>query len=286
MDNGFSYWLQAQAQSPHTSRNHLTGASLFVRWCEDRGLDPRKAGRDDLTRWLAHIAVHLAPSTLRLRTLNLRIFYDYLLETHQVETNPAREIKIRKQVSRPVEVIQPDELTRMLDACETHRDRAVLLLLIGGGLRRDEVFKIERQHVDFDQGTIAIFGKGEKWRTVAPGIAAMEALRFAIRGKLRLCPRSDSDFVRRRVKRIAELAGVKGRIYPHRFRHTFATSFCEAGGGVDLLQTILGHENIEMSIYYSRVGRQQRALQAQRAFNPADRLLRQGRDDVTAAGAG
>lgn len=281
-DTGFSFWLQAQALSPHTVRNHVSGARSFILWCEDRGLDPRKAGRDDMMRWLATISQKLAPSTVRLRTLNLRIYYDYLKDSKQVKKNPAREIKVHKQVSRPVEVIQPNDLSKMLDAAETHRDRALLLLLIGGGLRRNEAFGIERRHVNFDTGTVSVLGKGNKWRQVAPGIAAMEALRFALRGSMRLCPKADHDYVRRRVKRLAELAGVKGRFYPHRFRHTFATSFCEAGGGVDLLQTILGHENIEMSIYYSKVGRENRALQAQRAFNPADRLLRSDRADSEA----
>lgn len=286
MDTGFTYWLQAENKADATVKNHMSTARAWYDWCATHSISPQEATRDDMLRWRTDLAKDNAPSTVRLRMLGLRIYYDYLIDVGLRSDNPARLIKLGKQISKPVDVFTDDELVDMIEAAETMRDRAIILLLLGGGLRRDEVHRITREDVDFDKGTIRIFGKGSKYRIVAPGLAAMAALRFALKREMRLCPgaEEDDDFVWRRVRRVAKLAGVQGRVYPHRFRHTFATSFCENGGGVDMLQTLLGHSDIEMSIYYSKSGREKRALNAQVEFNPADRLLKNVLRQAEAAG--
>lgn len=279
---GFTFFLQAQGLSPHTIKNYVVGANLWRRWCDGRGLDYLKAGRNDMTTFLGEQSEVKAQSSVRLLLLTLRVYNDYLKDGGMVKANHAREIKLRKQVARPTEIFTDDELRRMIDAAENYRDRAIILLLVGSGLRRAEIYRVEKRHINYEAGTLQVFGKGSKYRTVAPGSMAIDALRFALRGRDQLfAGEADDDVVWRRVRRVAELAKIEGRVYPHRFRHTFAVNFCENGGGIDLLQTILGHSTLEMSMYYSKSGREQRALRAQQAYNPADRLF----SNETAAGA-
>lgn len=268
----FRYHLIAQRFSADTIRNYITGASIWLAWCNAQDLTYLEATRNDMTRWLGELAETQAQSTVRLRLLCLRVFYDFLKESEQIGDNPARAIKLPPQVARPVEILTDDELQAMIEVANKAEDRAIILLLLGGGLRRAESFNIKREDVNFGDGTIRVLGKGNKWRTVAPGKAAMQAVRIAMWNKDRLFDRKDDDYVWRRVQRLAQLAGVKGRVFPHRFRYTFAVDFSEAGGGVDLLQTILGHSTLEMSMRYSRQGREKRALKAQQDLNPADRL--------------
>lgn len=215
----------------------------------------------------------LASSTVRLRTLGLRVYYDYLKDARLVRTNQADKLPVKKQVSRPVQPFSDDDLRLMLDACESFTERAVYFLMLGGGLRRGEVFGIRKDDINFQAGTVRVVGKGNKPRVIAPGKHAMEALRLAMRHEPRLIKTISPHTIPRMVRKWAAAAGVSERAFPHRFRYTFATRFCEHGGGIDLLQTILGHSSIEMSMFYSKAGREQRALRAQQELNPADMLL-------------
>lgn len=263
----FDLWLQSRALSASIRKSYAHSVRTWQEW---RGQDaPLETTRDECVAFMVHARATLAPGTTRLRLIGLRVLYDYLIETGQVDDNPARSVRLPKAAPKPVTPFGAAEVQAMIDTCDNIRDLAILLLLIGGGLRRAEVFNVTRDDVDFDHGTVRIFGKGSKYRTIAPGEAAISALRAATRLTERLCPRAADDYVLRRLKAVAEQAGIEGRVFPHRMRHTFATRFCEAGGGIDLLQSILGHSSLEMSMHYSKSGREQRALQAQASFNGA-----------------
>jgi integrase len=109
-------------------------------------------------------------------------------------------------------------------------------------------------------------------RLSAHSVAALGAAFAAELGDL-LCPQSHDGVVWRRVRYAARKAGIRGAVFPHRFSHTFAVAFCDAGGGIDLLQTILRHSSLEMSIFYSRANREKRALESQARLNPADLIF-------------
>lgn len=270
---GFVFHLQAQGLAKATIKNYTQAVRSWHRYCEEGEFTPASATTRDLTNWLGYMAVDHAPSTVRLYTLSLRVYYDYLKAAKLKKgANPARAITIRKQVAKPVGLLEPFEIKQMLGACESLQDRALLLLLVGGGLRRSEVLGITREDIDFNHGLIRIWGKGGKWRNVAPGKLAMEATKLALGWRERVFDSTNPDTVRRRVNELAAKAGVGRHVHPHMLRYYFAVNFCENGGGIDLLQTILGHTSLEMSMYYSSQGRERRAMAAQVQFNPADRL--------------
>lgn len=274
--DGFRFHLQAQGLAKQTVTNYVAGARLWLRWCAGQEIDPYKATRNDIADWLGALGANNRPSTVRLRLISLHVYYDYLKAAKLVRTNVARGIKTTKQVSRPVEPFSDLELERMFAACKDFRERALLLLLLGGGLRRGEVWQVSRETVDFEAGTITVLGKGAKYRTVKPGRVAMEALRLALAFDDRLFEGwNHHDIIWRMVHNIAMRGGVSTRAFPHRFRHTFATRFLDAGGQVNQLQKILGHADIGMSLHYARAGEERRAVEAQAKYNPADLLFGQ-----------
>jgi integrase/recombinase XerD len=147
-------------------------------------------------------------------------------------------------------------------------DRALILLLLGSGLRFGEVAGLSWKDVDGDE--ITVFGKGGKVRVIAPGKQAMAALRALPRDGAKLWDCGDWG-LRYRLGKLGRATGL--HVYPHRFRHTFADRFLQNGGAIDELATILGHARLDTTMIYLRARQQERALEAQRKWNPADALL-------------
>ncbi|MGE0295004.1 MAG: tyrosine-type recombinase/integrase, partial [Hyphomonadaceae bacterium] len=111
------------------------------------------------------------------------------------------------------------------------------------------------------------------YRMIAPGDATVAAVLEAMQFGDRLCPQADIEVVWRIVQALAKRAGIRGRVYPHRFRHSFAVLFLENGGTVDQLQHVLGHKRLDQSAYYARAGSKRRALEAQARVDVAGKML-------------
>lgn len=268
---GYRFYLTALDLAPLSIKRYGEIARLWLSSCAGMETDYRRATATEATLWLAAMAKTRKNATLRQYIIAMHSFYKYLVKSRLAKADPFENIELPKPRSKSGEPFSEDELRAMLDTLQEPRDRAIFFLMLGGGLRIGEVASIRRDNVNFDEGTIRLLGKGRKWRTIAPGKAAISALKEAFR-------KQDSfdltawgiDY---RIKKWARDAGLKGRIHAHRFRFSFAVSFSENGGAVDELQTLLGHSTVTMSLYYSKKGREQRALRAQRRFNPADRLV-------------
>jgi integrase/recombinase XerD len=274
--DGFLYWLETRYPrriAQVTAQNYYSQAKQWVSWCEENELDFKTATQDDMAIYLGVLRRTMAQHTVKHRLIAMKILYDYAVEKEYCPTNPARCLPTPRAEGRPSEEFTQQELRRMYDACKDHRERAVFLLLLGGGLRRSEVFGIKRDDVNFEQGTVTVLGKGAQYRIIAPGAMAMDALCKALEFDDRLCPFRWNIYVEKLVKRLGDRAGIKGRVHPHRFRAHFASAFLEAGGAVDELQQILGHSRLDMSVYYARASKRRRALQSQQRIDVAARML-------------
>lgn len=273
----FRYWLQTQPRSkpysPRSIQAYVDQVSLFIRWLADNQLDAMTMTTEDVLDHLADMAgVGYAPASISLRHIAVRIYLDHLGR----KPNPAKDIPVRRGQMRPGEPYTPNEVARMYHACRDYRERAVFLILLGTGLRKGEVFGISRDDCNFAAGTIRVLGKGDQYRFVQAEPFVMDALITALEFSDRLCPQKHSEYVYRLVKELGKRAGVPGRHHPHRLRHTFAVQWCEAGGPESELQLILGHSSSRMTAYYSRVGRERRALRTMGTLAIASRLLGPG----------
>ena len=221
--------------------------------------------------------VRLASSTCRVRLMSARSYFAYLIGKGQRRTDPTAGIKVNLKKQLPGPPYSTDELRRLLAACRSTRDRALLLLFIGSGARRAELFSLQARQIDWGRGTIRVLGKGAKERTLAPGLVPMAALRTYLGQRIgpvwlsrygRPVSRSGAWKV---IQSIAGRAGV-GHAYFHRFRHTYATAFLKESQDLLALKMTLGHATWDMVERYVEYGAHERALDQQRNLSLADRL--------------
>ena len=174
-----------------------------------------------------------------------------------------------------------DELRRLLAVADHPRDRALLMLLISGGLRASELIGIHTDAISWKTGTSRVLGKGSKVRDIAPGAGAMVSLRRLLGLRqgwvwVRLDGRApDRPIKRESLWRIVRELGSRADVedcHPHRFRTTYAVMFLEYGGDAGALKESLGHNSLTMALHYASYGATQRALDTQRRLSLADRV--------------
>ncbi len=274
--DAYRLYLQTLGRSPHTIETTFSALGNFARFCREN----RRCPCPELAApWLASLYGLYARWTVRGYYFALRSYLRW-----KDGANPLDEIPVPGERDVPIRPYSLFELRRFLRAVrDSRRDTALLLLLIGSGMRASELVALSVGDVDWEAGTLLIRnGKGGKSRRVAPGQRVLDALRrYLSAERIRrgwLFPglndghlRSDSLY--HLVERLGERAGIHGANV-HRFRHTFAHEFLEASGGdVGDLQQLLGHSTIAMSLRYGRFFAADRALEACRKYNPADRLV-------------
>lgn len=274
--DGFRLHLQARNLSDRTIDNYTRNARQFLNWCNSHEVDYLLTTRDHISYFLGELLKDHARTSVYLTLLSLRYWFAYLVEDGKLAANPAHLVKMRQPQARKTEPFSQDELQRMYRACKNFREQAIFLLLMTCGLRRGEVFRIKRDDVNFEAGTVAILGKGNRRRFVALGQLALETMSSALAFEEELCPYKSVEYVWWTIKDIAKRAGVRGRVHPHRFRHTFATCYLDAGATVEDLQIALGHANVAMSLHYAQAGRERRSLSRMREIDLASRLLASG----------
>lgn len=258
---GFVAFLRGErAASPHTIRAYhaeVTGLSS--------SMDPRplaEATTLDLRRWLAHGAS--APASLQRRIACLRTFYRWMLREGHVAESPAERLRAPR-VKRPVPTtLEVDEASRLVedasgDGWRKVRNRALLELAYGGGLRVSELAGLDAADVDLDGGLVRVRqGKGRKDRVVPagpPAIAAVRAL-VASQGEGPLFRNRDGGRLTTRalydVVRAAGRAAGRPDAHPHALRHTFATHLLAGGADVRAIQEMLGHASLSTTQRYAR----------------------------------
>jgi site-specific recombinase XerD len=186
-------------------------------------------------------------------------------------------------------VLTDDELTTLLKACAgkrwyDHRDEAIIRLLLDTGIRVTELSSLAVADVDLDREMALVTGKGNKLRPVYFGARTARALDRYLRDRRRhrwahlntmfLGERGalTADGVRKIITYRGQLAGIKGRLHPHRFRHTFAHDFLMAGGQERDLKRLAGWSSDVMLERYGASAADVRAREAARRLRRGDRV--------------
>ena len=206
---------------------------------------------------------------------SLKRFGDYLMESRQWNQNPFREIPYPRKEHYRAEYLSPEEAMGMLsfefkDGFAGTRDRAMLELFYGSGIRLSELVGLDLKDIRFDEGILRIIGKGGKYRVVPLGRKAEGILKeylnereiklasgnFAepsgnavflnLRGR-RLTPRSVSRIVKSYLLKSSE----QQRLSTHSLRHSFATHLLEAGANLRAVQQMLGHSSLKTTQKYA-----------------------------------
>jgi integrase/recombinase XerD len=219
----------------------------------------------------------LAPATMRRRISALKQFYRFVLSENVRGDDPTSRLDPPKRARSLPKTLSTAEIERLIEAAETPRDKALIELLYGAGLRVSELVSLPlRTAPRPGQEHMIIEGKGGKERMVALGGPALAALALHMEARAGALPKveaareraqrwlfpsasaADGKLTRRRVAQILEAAAVKAgidpaRVSPHVLRHAFATHLVEGGADLRTVQTLLGHADIATTQIYTHV---------------------------------
>jgi prepilin-type processing-associated H-X9-DG protein len=234
-------------------------------------------------------STRVSDSTLATFAAVLRSFCRWCVDRRYLLVNPTDGLPKPKQRRPPHRWLTAPQLRAMFDACRSDTDRLVLLLCGGSGLRAQELLTLKWSRVDFECGEISVLGKGKKWRTLAPGALAMEAIRRlkapgpaapipypvstpAGSASVYVMPYRTNDNLGYHVGELAKRAGV-GHCTTHMLRHSFAVNYLQADGSAFGLQQLLGHSNPTMTAYYVRDASEELARREQKRVDLGGRLF-------------
>lgn len=269
------YMSVEKRNSPNTAREYCRDIDRFCREaCRDSDKKLRKAKPERIRKWLVALqeAGNNQPQSVNRKVAALAAYYKWLVREDIRSKNPMDKIEKPKCEKRLAPCARRDEVTALL-AASVHcrnpahilRDRAMLQLLYGSGLRRAEVCSIDVGHLD-EGDTLRIFGKGSKERIVFLTPPALEA----VKAYLETRPNAKSDeplFITARKRRLsprqawvifrqyADEAGIRREIHPHSLRHAFATDLLENGCDIMTVKELLGHSNVATTNTYLNISK-------------------------------
>jgi integrase/recombinase XerC len=294
--------------SHHTDSNYARDLAELVRYCDKLGLEDWAALDSQHVRNFAAYSHRrgLAPRSVQRLLSAVRSFYEFLIrENHRpkdpslqkelsgVSRNPGIDVRAPKVAKRLPEALDPDQMARLLEIPADDefatRDRAMMELLYSSGLRLAELVSLNVPHLDLaDRMVDVVHGKGKKSRRVPVGSVAIGALEKWLAARAALVkPDETALFVGRRgrrlgpravQKRVAQWAvrqGLSQHVYPHLFRHSFATHLLESSQELRGVQELLGHADISTTQVYTHLDFQHLA-RIYEASHPRARARKKG----------
>ena len=268
--------LLAARRAPRTVEAYRRDLSQLSAWLEK---SPAAATTEDLERWIAQMrADGNAATTIARRIAAVRAFFRHELLLGARNDNPAAALDLPRRARKLPRTLSPGEAERLIEAAagttpRALRDRALVEVMYGSGLRVSEALGLHRRSVDLDERLVRVLGKGSKERIVPLGRPAVDALRrYVAMGRPHLDARSRPElFLNARggaltragafliLRRLAEKAGLEPlRVHPHLLRHSFATHLLEGGADLRSVQEMLGHADLSTTELYTHVSDRRR----------------------------
>jgi len=272
IDGYLTHLAKERRLSPHTSTNYRRDLLALADFL-DRG-----AVRDWKTVDSQHVRMFaarshaggLSPRSVQRRLSSSRGFFKYLQREGVVAANPVVDVRAPKAAKRLPGTLDVDTLNHLLDIPPDDalavRDKALMELFYSSGLRLAELVGLDLIHIDLADRTVRVLGKGSKTRIVPVGRKAVDAIRVWLKERGGVAaPDETALFVGRNGTRLKERAiqlriagwarrkGLPARVYPHLFRHSFATHLLESSKDLRGVQELLGHADISTTQIYTHL---------------------------------
>ena len=262
--------------SENSISNYTFDINKLVKWMVLNNVktSPINIEKETLQEFIYTIAKELNPRSQGRIISGLKGFFNYLVFEEYRATNPLDLIespKIGRKLPDTLSIEEIDSIISIIDLSKPQgeRNRAIIEVLYGCGLRVSELISLKISDLFFDEGFIKVTGKGNKQRFVPIGsltIKFIDIYRNEIRVHQVIKPNAqDTLFLNRRgneltrsmifhiVKELTEKAGIQKNISPHTFRHSFATHLLENGADLRAIQQMLGHESITTTEIYTHL---------------------------------
>jgi len=264
--------------SPRTDEAYLRDLARFATFARLKGAAaPSSVGSRTLREYVYHLKdLGLAPASIRRNVSAVRSYFRFMLDEGHLVRDPSERLETPKRWRTLPEVLTVDEVTRLigapsLDEPLAFRDRAMLELAYGAGLRVSEWISIGVRDVLMDEHLVRVFGKGGKERVVPIGRSAIAAVAIytrELRSRIEHGKGKGILFLNARGEPLSRMgawkilrkyvlqAGITKRVTPHTLRHSFATHLLEGGADLRAVQEMLGHADISTTQIYTHVDRE------------------------------
>lgn len=275
-----SYLKLERGLSKQTVEAYLHDVSLLHQFSELEIIakKPNDLNIDDLRDFLRYInELGMKPASQARILSGLKSFYKFMIISDWIENDPTDLLDSPQTGRHLPEVLNHQEVERIISAIdlskpEGERNKAIIEVLYGCGLRVSELINLQITNLFFKDEFIKVRGKGSKERLVPIGTEAMKQVNTYLK-LVRVHQNiqkgnEDTVFLNRNgkgltrvmiytiVKKLAELAGIQKKISPHTFRHSFATELVEGGADLRAVQEMLGHESILTTEIYTHLNRE------------------------------
>lgn len=277
---GYKLYLQLEKNlSKNTIEAYLRDVSKIDSYCLEKKitvniLKPSSDFFNELIKWISKSG---SAATSQARILSgIRSFYDYLLLEKHIDKNPTELIEFPRLSRKLPNVLSSAEIELMLVQIDLSkeggfRNKVILELLFACGLRVSELVNLEKANIYFKEECILVTGKGNKQRLVPISDNALNLIRLYLDTERNTIEPKAKDkeilFLNRRggrltrvfiftiVKDLAAKAGIRKKVSPHTFRHSFATGLVTNGADLRAVQNMLGHESITTTEIYAHLDR-------------------------------
>jgi integrase/recombinase XerD len=272
------YLTLEQGSSPRTHDAYGRDLARFAQFARSRGAAaPVGVTARTLREFVYQLKdLGLAPASIRRNVSAIRTYFRFLLAEGLLLRDPSERLETPRRWRTLPEVLTVDEVTRLLGAVSldeplAFRDRAMLELAYGAGLRVSEWITLGVRDLLLEDGLVRVFGKGSKERLVPIGRTALGAVAVYLRELRPRLERGDGRGVLmlnargvpltrmgawKILRKYVETAGIAKRVSPHTLRHSFATHLLEGGADLRAVQEMLGHVDIATTQIYTHVDRE------------------------------
>jgi integrase/recombinase XerD len=258
-------WLAVErGRSRNTLRAYRHDLAVYAGWLAAQSVTLEDVTEAHVAAYVGHLrASGRAPASVARALAAVRNLHRFLAEEGRAATDPAVEVAAPRVPSGLPKPLTEDEVNALLDAVVGNepvhrRDRAILELLYGTGMRISELCGLALGDLDPDAAIVRVFGKGAKERIVPVGRPALAAVAEwrGPSGRPRMAParwarRGDADAMF--LTRYGERAGLGDRLSPHVLRHSCATHMLDHGADLRVVQELLGHASISTTQVYTKV---------------------------------
>lgn len=275
MQDSFLQYLQYERRySKHTLisyQNDLTQLEKFLA-TEEIGSEPLKATHSELRGWIISLVEKgIQPKSINRKIASLRSFYKYLLKQGLIQKDPTSKLRVLKTGKSLPQFVNVEDMNLLLDNCEFTndfsglRDRLVLELLYGTGIRLSELISLKTSDISFNNTTIKVLGKRNKERIIPFSKSVEQILLEYLSEKKRLFANQDMQnmfitdkgedvypmFIYRLVNKYLNLFTTIDKRSPHVLRHTFATHLLNKGAELNAVKDLLGHTSLAATQVYT-----------------------------------